>query len=51
MEAMRQAGARRLLFDRNLSRCLSITHAGLAASMLTALGGPATIRRQVCVAN
>jgi putative NADH-flavin reductase len=44
-------GTWRAATDRNLPRCLSITHADLAACMLGALDGPATIHRHVCVAN
>jgi putative NADH-flavin reductase len=44
-------GAWRAATDRNLPRCFSITCADLAASMLSALAGPATIHRHVCVAN
>jgi putative NADH-flavin reductase len=44
-------GTWRAATDRNLPRCLSITHADLAACMLGALDGPTTIHRHVCVAN
>ncbi len=44
-------GTWRSATDRNLPRCLSITHADLAACMLGALDGPATIHRHVSVAN
>jgi len=37
--------------DRNLPRCFSITRADLAACMLSALVGPATIHRHICTAN
>jgi putative NADH-flavin reductase len=44
-------GTWRAATDRNLPRCLSITHADLAACMLSTLDGPATIHRHVSVAN
>jgi len=44
-------GTWRAATDRNLPRCLSITHADLAACMLSALDDPAAIHRHLCVAN
>jgi putative NADH-flavin reductase len=44
-------GTYRVAVDRNLPRCFTITRADLAACMLGALDGPATIHRHICAAN
>jgi putative NADH-flavin reductase len=44
-------GAWRVATDRNLPRCFAITQADLAACMLGALDGPATIHQHICVAS
>jgi putative NADH-flavin reductase len=44
-------GTWRAATDRNLPRCFSITRADLAACMLGALDGPATVHQHVSVAS